>query len=133
MFLLIQFTASIRPSGNFVMCCGTIQKLLDILRPSRECDIDSSRGSWIGRKLIVERSRTSRKPLLKRMSRHRPPSRDSALGNEKPLTIRAQVENLANRRYWVSAFSGGLVASGARVVNASIMQGDFHVPTRCLP
>jgi iron complex outermembrane receptor protein len=41
-------------------------------------------------------------------------------GNERPLTIRAQVENVANSRFWVSAFSGGLVASGARVVNVSI-------------
>ena len=43
MFLLIPITASIQPSGNFVICCGTIQKPLNILRPSRGWDIDSSR------------------------------------------------------------------------------------------
>jgi iron complex outermembrane receptor protein len=43
-----------------------------------------------------------------------------SFGNEKPLTIRAQVENLTNSRFWVSAFSGGLAPSGARVVNVSI-------------
>lgn len=43
-----------------------------------------------------------------------------SFGNEKPLIIRAQVENVTNSRYWVSAFSGGLVPSGARVVNVSI-------------
>ena len=41
-------------------------------------------------------------------------------GSERPITIRAQVENVANSQYWVSAFSGGFVASGARVVNVSI-------------
>jgi iron complex outermembrane recepter protein len=41
-------------------------------------------------------------------------------GSERPLTIRAQVENVANSQYWVSTFSGGLAASGARVVNVSI-------------
>jgi iron complex outermembrane receptor protein len=43
-----------------------------------------------------------------------------SFGDEKPLTIRAQVENVTNSRYWVSAFSGGLAPSGARVVNVSI-------------
>lgn len=41
-------------------------------------------------------------------------------GQEKPLTIRAEVENVANNRYWASAFSGGLVPSGPRVVNVWI-------------
>jgi iron complex outermembrane receptor protein len=43
-----------------------------------------------------------------------------SFGEEKPLTIRAEVENVANNRYWASAFSGGLVPSGPRVVNVWI-------------
>jgi iron complex outermembrane receptor protein len=39
---------------------------------------------------------------------------------ERPFTIRAQVENVFNASYWVSAFSGGLAPSGPRVVTASI-------------
>jgi iron complex outermembrane receptor protein len=43
-----------------------------------------------------------------------------ALGREKPLTIRAQVENVSNNQFWISVFSGGLAPSGPRVVNVSI-------------
>ena len=39
---------------------------------------------------------------------------------ERPFTIRAQVENVSNTSYWVSAFSGGLAPSGPRVVTVSI-------------
>jgi iron complex outermembrane receptor protein len=41
-------------------------------------------------------------------------------GSERPLTIRAQVENVANSQYWISAFSGGLGPAGPRVVNVSV-------------
>jgi iron complex outermembrane receptor protein len=42
------------------------------------------------------------------------------LGREKPFTIRAQVENVSNNRYWISVFSGGLAPAGPRVVNLAI-------------
>lgn len=42
------------------------------------------------------------------------------LGSERPITIRAQVENVSNNRFWTSVFSGGLAPSGPRVVNIAI-------------
>jgi iron complex outermembrane recepter protein len=39
---------------------------------------------------------------------------------ERPFTIRAQVANVSNSSYWVSAFSGGLAPSGPRVMTVSI-------------
>jgi iron complex outermembrane receptor protein len=38
------------------------------------------------------------------------------------LTIRAEVENVADNRHWESAFSGLLSPGGPRVVNASILK-----------
>ena len=38
-----------------------------------------------------------------------------SFGEKRPLTIRAEVENVADGRYWASAFSGGLTPSGPRV------------------
>jgi iron complex outermembrane receptor protein len=43
-----------------------------------------------------------------------------SFGREKPLTVRAQVENVLNNEFWVSAFSGGLFPAGPRVVNVSL-------------
>ena len=43
-----------------------------------------------------------------------------SFGDKRPLTIRAEVENVADGRYWASAFSGGLAPSGPRVVNVLI-------------
>jgi iron complex outermembrane receptor protein len=42
------------------------------------------------------------------------------LGRERPITIRAQVENVSNNQFWTSVFSGGLAPSGPRVANISI-------------
>jgi iron complex outermembrane receptor protein len=43
-----------------------------------------------------------------------------SFGHEKPLILRAQVENLPNSKFWASAFSGGLAVAGPRVINLSI-------------
>ena len=43
-----------------------------------------------------------------------------AIGREKPITIRAQVENVSDNQFWISVFSGGLAPAGPRVVNVSI-------------
>lgn len=39
---------------------------------------------------------------------------------KRSLTIRAAVENVVDVRYWASAFSGGVIPSGPRIVNISI-------------
>ena len=43
-----------------------------------------------------------------------------SFGHEKPLILRAQVENILNSRFWASAFSGGLAVAGPRAINLSI-------------
>jgi len=43
-----------------------------------------------------------------------------SVGHEKPLILRAQVENILNSRFWASAFSGGLAVAGPRAINLSI-------------
>jgi iron complex outermembrane receptor protein len=43
-----------------------------------------------------------------------------SFGHENPLILRAQVENVPNSKFWVSAFSGGLAVAGPRVINLSI-------------
>ena len=45
-----------------------------------------------------------------------------SFGEKKPLTIKAEIENVADDRHWASAFSGGLSPSGPRVVNVSILK-----------
>jgi len=42
------------------------------------------------------------------------------LGRERAITIRAQVENVSNERFWISVFSGGLAPAGPRVVIIAI-------------
>ena len=43
-----------------------------------------------------------------------------AMGQEKPITIRAQDENVSNNQFWISVFSGGLAPAGPRVLDVSI-------------
>jgi iron complex outermembrane receptor protein len=43
-----------------------------------------------------------------------------SFGHEKPLILRAQVENVPNTKFWASAFSGGLAVAGPRTINLSI-------------
>jgi iron complex outermembrane recepter protein len=43
-----------------------------------------------------------------------------SVGEKRPLIIRVTVENLGDKRYWASAFSGGLTPSGPQIVNISI-------------
>jgi iron complex outermembrane recepter protein len=43
-----------------------------------------------------------------------------SFGHEKPLILRAQVENVPNSKFWASAFSGGLAVAGPRTINLSI-------------
>ena len=43
-----------------------------------------------------------------------------SFGHEKPLILRAQVENVPNAKFWASAFSGGLAVAGPRTINLSI-------------
>jgi iron complex outermembrane receptor protein len=43
-----------------------------------------------------------------------------SFGEKKLFTIRAEIENVADSRYWASAFSGGLIPSGPRVANIAV-------------
>ena len=42
------------------------------------------------------------------------------VANEKPVTLRLSAENVANRRYWYSAFGGYLLQGQPRTVKASV-------------